>query len=300
MKKILSIVFCLVNVSVWGALVSPYVTADFIYWKARQDGLNYVATGLTPDQGKGKFHEVEASGHPGFKAGLGLQLGHDDWDVYLQYTWLYSDESDDFNGQFGRDLIGDIIPGDITHSRAHWDLHFNAVDLEWGRLFCMSPFVTFRPFFGLKGFWSDQDFDVKSRSALEEHHSRFDEDVWGIGIRGGLQMTFAFTDHWSLFGNLALAAEWSRFHLKLKEVSRTRVLIHFDNDQYRMVPVLELAVGLRWQLAFCEEAYRISAQAGWEEQMWWNFADSYLPFNQGFNGGDLNFQGLTLRFRFAF
>jgi len=299
-------------------VTEPYVTTDFIYWKAREDGLEYLITGTgsvtRPSQTKGKIYQPDFDGHVGFKVGLGLNIGHDGWDVYLQNTWLDADESDWFQGDFARELIGEpFLVGGVTHASVDWDFHIRVLDLEWGRHFYISPFLLLRPFFGLKGFWSDQDYKAKvigfsnaNRTETGRNTSHFDEDSWGIGIRAGVQTSWSFTRNFSLFGNLALATEWCRFHLKLKqtaffdETNASTVLVNLNNHQYEMIPVLELALGLRWEMWWAQDSYHVMLQWGCEEQMWWNYARSFENFNVLSTGNDLNFQGLTVRARFDF
>ena len=302
-------------------VVEPYITADFIYWKAREDGLQYIITGrsnqLRPNLVEGKIYEPDFDGHIGFKVGLGLNIDHDGWDVYLQYTWIYSDEIDSFNGELPKNAQAvtgnEFLIGGITRSHVDWDFHMNVLDLEWGRHYYIGRFLRFRPFFGLKGFWSDQDYRIRSsgfqdfdRTILADTDNHFDDDSWGIGIRGGLQTSWLFTRNFSVFGNLALAAEWSRFYIKLKEngffpaTNTTHSLTNINNHHYVMIPILELALGLRWEIWFHQDSYHLAIQWGWEEQMWWNYARSFATFNSVSAGEDLNFQGLTVRIRFDF
>ena len=75
-----------------------FISADFIYWKAYQEGLEYAnsavnalaASGLTPGAtlNQGTFATPQTKFEPGFKVGLGLEFEHDGWDLFAQYTWL--------------------------------------------------------------------------------------------------------------------------------------------------------------------------------------------------------------------
>ncbi len=291
---------------VQNGVAMPYVSASLIYWKAREDGLQYIVTGQSGF--RGRVYEPNFEGHLGFKAGLGVNLGHDGWDVYLQYTWFRSDATDRFHTPIGEELLGTgFLVGGVEESRAKWDFHMNIFDLEWARLFYVSPYLMLRPFFGLKGYWSDQDYRVRSegysdanRSVRNSDRIWYDVDQWGMGIRGGLQNSFCFTKNFSIFGNLALAAEWSRFRLRLREDSASALLLRLKNERYQMVPVLELAVGLRWDVWFYQEKFHFGLEWGWEEQMWWDFSHAFDLFNRGSTGGNLNFQGLTVRARLDF
>jgi len=114
MKKLLCVLFCTIagfahdetfprppqrEISVeaqpWvkNCIAEPYLVADFIYWKVRQDGLDYVLEGVgavgNPVTSKGKVFEPDFKGEPGFRIGLGLNLAHDGWDLLLNYTWIH-------------------------------------------------------------------------------------------------------------------------------------------------------------------------------------------------------------------
>lgn len=296
----------------------PYITADFIYWKARMDGLEYVVTGIgspqSPSEVRGRVYNVDFDGHLGFKVGLGLKIGHDGWDVNLGYTWLHSKESDHFHGEGGQELTQvPFLQGGVTRGALDWDFHMNVIDLALGRHILVSKLFDLRPFFGLKGYWASQDYRAVTQGliALDKmetgsSQAHLDDENWGVGIRGGLETTFVFTKNWSFFGNIALAAEWSRFHFRVKqdgtfnEPLHSVSLVHLNDHQYQMIPVLELSLGIRWGMDLFSGSSRVSLQVAWEEQMWWDYAHSFDFLNKWTNGGNLNFQGLTIRGRFDF
>ena len=144
-----------------------FITADFIWWKATQDGTEYAATGiqfysppiLFENVPKGEAKTVGEDWAPGFKIGLGLNLDHGGWDLYAQYTWLHAHNSNSISNRlYDRPgVIGQtfgvaneiFILGD--RATGSWDLRFNVIDLELGRNFYLDQFMTMRPFIGLKG-----------------------------------------------------------------------------------------------------------------------------------------------------
>ncbi len=73
-----------------------YITADFTYWTAREQGTSFATTsgfesfGSTeiPSTSTGKVIRPATKWRPGFKAGIGLDFCHDGWDVYAEYTWF--------------------------------------------------------------------------------------------------------------------------------------------------------------------------------------------------------------------
>lgn len=78
-----------------------YLTADFTYWSAREQGLGLATiTGFQtfglPTLGKiptGKVIRPKTKWEPGFKVGAGIDFCHDGWDVFLQYTWFRQNDT---------------------------------------------------------------------------------------------------------------------------------------------------------------------------------------------------------------
>ncbi len=183
--------------------IDAFITGDFIYWTARMEGLAYVITGIG-DQissvGRGSTKYPDWSWKPGFKAGIGLNLPHDEWDIYAQYTWYYSSASDTTNSRGNGMLapwnVSDIlslIPNNesIQQARGAWDIHFSTIDVGLGRNYFISRFLTLRPSIGFKGGWIDQDYSVRYNLSTSNLTSvlkmKNDHDYWGIGLRAGLK-----------------------------------------------------------------------------------------------------------------
>lgn len=297
-------------------VAEPYIEVDFIYWKVREEGLNYTRTGVGPNQtSSGKLYEVAPDGEPGFRAALGLNLAHDGWDLLLRYTWIYASEKESerqTDPLWISELPGFLFTG-LDRATAQWNLHTNVLDLEWGRNYYISRFLTLRPFFGLKGYWNDQGFkihyigltDAQPRVSAEQK-IQMSQDTWGGGLRFGMNTAWYFAHHWSVFADMALSAAWSKFDIERRDreiipsTNTDETVLYLDYDRYGMVPILELAAGLRWEMWFNDDSYHALIQAGWEEQMWWGFHRNYVLFNVSENIGNLQYQGLTLRFRFDF
>ncbi|NGX51219.1 MAG: hypothetical protein K1060chlam2_01081, partial [Chlamydiae bacterium] len=253
-----------------------FITADFIWWKTVQEGSSYATSGFqnfartNRDAPRGKVAEVGEDWSPGFKIGLGYHLPHDGWDLYAEYTWLHAEDHntlsvahDDANSiQFHieptTDLPGfDFLP---TSAHAHWHLHFNVIDLELGRNFYLSEFLTMRPFIGLKGTWQEQDYRIRFRLVdnliTEEGPYRVfnHNDLWGIGVRNGFKTSWYMAKNWSLYGELAWTTMWTDYN----DIRRKDTLTDFDDNttidqfnthydhHYSVKYIGELELGARW------------------------------------------------------
>ena len=299
-----------------------FVTANFIWWNAKQEGLKF-ATSAVPASShatKGVIEEIKGSWEPGFKVGLGLNLSHDGWDLYTQYTWLNANRDQSISA--GSNVIGStfqILASDATITKASgtWDLHFNVIDLELGRNFYLSQFLTMRPFVGVKGTWQDQNTQIQydgsgfhsgaSTISSGPYTIKNQDKSWGLGARAGLNFAYYMGKNWSVFGNLAWTTLWADYEklqrhdvLKDRETNTNTVDVLGENTRdYAVRYVAESELGMRWETWFCDDSYHFSVQAGWEQQSWLNWSQIVpVSVNEGYH--DLSLQGLNLKFRFDF
>lgn len=311
--------------------IDAFITGDFIYWTARVDGLGYITTGVsdgTVSSGKGSTKQPNFGWEPGFKAGIGLNLPHDGWDVYAEYTWLHSSATDNHrssgNGMSPNWNIANIssfleTPETITSARTNWKLQFSSIDISVGRNYFISQFLTLRPFIGFKGSWIDMDYHVRYTVSNTDTDSilrmKNDQDFWGLGTRPGLNTAFHLAPAWSIYGNFALSALWCQFEIKRRDTRNdsrnsggannpplnTEVTqFNSENDFHTLKGVLEFGIGLRGEWWFANDRYHFLIQGGWEEQVWINFNNlTKISFVEA-DKGDLGLQGFTLKLRFDF
>ncbi|WP_420421463.1 Lpg1974 family pore-forming outer membrane protein [Simkania sp.] len=316
-----------------------FITANFIWWKATQDGTNYAISGvlgnnsgqLVPIPGgissQGSVKDPDFGWKPGFKVGLGLNLSHDGWDLYAQYTWFQSSDSSSTSSPGITNGIPAATPSLIavgeTRRSGDWDLHFNVIDLELGRNFYVSQFLTLRPHAGFKGTWQYQDFDIRIRPeggfALLDpqnpgvpflfpvgstYKASQDHDLWGLGVRFGLDTGWYLAKNWSIYARAAWTAMWTHYDVDRKDTLSTddpnlhTTFVNTELDNYRVRYVAELELGLRWEIWFYDDNYHFAIQAGWEEQVWLNYGSFIRIYNDVQN--DLSLHGLNLKFRFDF
>ena len=80
-----------------------------------------------------------------------------------------------------------------------------------------------------------------------------------------------------------------------------------NNNVYALQPVIDLAIGFRWETTFYDESFRISFDAGWENHSWIDFNKLTRPLtddiaDQSFisSEGNLSMSGVVVRGRFEF
>lgn len=305
-----------------------YISADFIYWTARLDTLTYAKTGRGSfpnvlETKKGNVQSVDWSWDPGFKAGLGWNFCHGCWDMNLQYTWLYTNVGDKKHSTLllpSYDLLPiEVQLNQITFNRAHahFDLHYQVGDLELGRNYYVSRTLKLRPFIGMKGTWQKQDYKVHYNAipiaqfnTLFNFRARFDQSLWGLGMRAGINTSWQFSKYIGLYGNIALTGIWLHYDIDRKDIFervesdpqvQTTESTTFDvQDRLRLVkPVMEFGMGLRGEGYFGCGRYHILAQAGWESQIWIN-QTVHITKDAHYERFDLNLHGFTGKIRFAF
>lgn len=306
-----------------------YVDADFIFWTPRMDGLAYSYTGFGNDinsVSQGAVQELQWPWEPGFKIGVGLALDHDGWDVGAQYTWLQADRKDNqglnatlaptwnINEQFS-DYTPNTANGmtSIRTAGVSWKLSYNVANMELGRNFFVSKFLTMRPFWGLTGAWINQKYkvtytspdDVSSIDAISNQMSN-NQDYWGLGLRTGLDTSWRFTNDFSFYGDFSFSGLWSYFSTTRRDqdknlVSGATPIVNIDTDSafHTVKPLFEMEFGFRYETWLSEEEYHLMLQAGWSEVIWSNFNQLFRLSNIGSNG-DLTLQGVSVKARFDF
>lgn len=310
-----------------------FITADFLYWMVREDHLGYVySTGQQADGAPAKGHVFHPNFKmkPGFKVGLGMNFDHDGWDIFAEYTWIRARNITGSAVPTATTVIFDdfwlagVGADVITSASVEWDLHsFNVIDLELGRNFYVSRYLMLRPHFGLKGTWQKQNYNVTINetsggvivptvpAGLYTSNMSQRQKFWGIGIRAGLDTAWHFSRSFSLVGEVALSGlygqfEDNRFGTSFNTTTGTFFVspttlgtINTDNNFHTIKPVIEWMLGLRWEMYTCDNEYHFAFEAGWEEQYWAD-QNQFFSFRSEGEGGDLNFQGLTVKVRFDF
>ncbi len=299
------------------------------------------ASGASNNQtfGAGQNVFVNSKYSPGFKIGLGTVLEHDGWDLFAEYTWYKtSPKSSTYSGYLSQapylsNLLNfsDFSPAEDPNDSfrtgsAAWKLRFNDFKVELGRNYYISQKLQLRNHIGLRGGWQIQRLNT-AWTLTEPTGYSFDwtqmdywsknkNYYWTIGVRSGLDSSWMFTQNWSIYGDMALSALWTEFTYTRKDFATTsgsptssENVANFQTVSNReqtkqLTPVLELALGVRFDWWFNDDDYRFRLQAGWENQVWFNTNRLQLMETQGqnltFRNGNLSLQGLTIEARFDF
>lgn len=353
-----------------------FVTGEALLWKVHEDGLDYAIqkddptacvacpdTATLPNRlGTGDAYVEGKIKHPkqgmdwGYRLGLGYVPPHDGWDVNLTWTHFNSssqgcdheEDCDDCTCECAPNgfLPTYILPCNNCNcaecpivSDACGKLHvkLDTLDLELGREFFVSKWLTLRPHIGGRAVQIRQNYKVEYRGAVgsgcgaaagvdifvpsSASELEFDmhQKFRGIGPRAGLNTSWFFARDWSLYGNMAISALWGSFRLNesAEYESETEVgpcgcesdvCEGFDvKDKYNSLKfVTDLALGLAWDHGFSDDTWFLGFNVGWEHHLYVNqnqfykFVDDDQTASYVRNQGDLSFAGWTFGARIDF
>lgn len=201
-------------------------------------------------------------------------------------------------GLAGAQVPGNALPFIAESIHAKWSLRFDQVDLEIGRKYWLSKCFAMRPFVGLRGAWTSARFDVTgetnqtfSAAVLDYKTSdKFHNKNWGVGLLAGFQPVFYMTSEFSLFGEAGFALLWGDTKSKVNrhylavitatsptDNQNIEVDVGAPDNYFDMQPVLDLALGLRWETSWCQNRYAFALDAGWEHHIWFDYYHRAQP-----------------------
>lgn len=305
-----------------------FFTADLLIWQAHENGLSTAVKAQSPQPAASALYRssvknMEFDWDPGFRLGLGWNTPHDGWDLGVNWTWFQTKAKQNVNVNSDHILLStDTYPlaqAGIDGYRSlssNWRLHLNLLDLNLGREFFVSKWMTLRPFVGLRSGWIFQNMNetygeatpvVSQTGTYMKRKCNF----WGIGPRAGLDTQWGLGYGFSLFGNASAALLYGFYE---STNYQTQVFSGSSNDAVSNTnsvrvgrAITELSLGVRWDTMFGDDRCHFGIQAGWENLMFFgqnqfshfigtsNNAGSYVS-----NQGDLTIQGWTLSGRLDF
>ncbi len=312
--------------------VYPYISKGmnltgsvaFIWWQSKVGNSGYAYSGtadgdlipLGTSVSSGVLQNPDFGFEPGVKVGLGGHFDHDGWDLSAEYIYLPGSGENALNeiGEKTRIAIttgdGVVAPLSIIDASCDWTQNYNLINLELGRNFFISKYLTLRPHIGFNTAWISEKYSLAYAPVPTATDPRLfgfgnnitnvavteKQSMWGIGIRGGIDTMWHFTRCWALYGDLALTSFWGRFHVKnscevTETLEGTYETLHLNYTTHTLVPVIETGLGLAYITWFNEDRLRMQVQLGWEQQIWTDF--NYFTQGQGY--GNLAIQGMTLK-----
>lgn len=314
-----------------------FFTFDVLYWHAKAGGTEFAYSDQDPFAQlpiSGRTKDIDFDWDWGLRFGLGYNFEHDGWDLRAQYTWFDTSGSDSTRAGSNSSIIP--LRGSSTivqtaansgnqflycaSAKSQYDFDYSAIDLELGRAYFISGKLSFRPHWGLKTAWFDQeqiarytggtvDANNPNDLGLEGNtvHVKDDCDFWGLGPRVGLDSKWHLGYGFSIFGNVAGALLFGHFDVEHKErfsaFSDNRIKL--SANRHAFSPTAQMQLGLRYDKYIHDNTQHIGVGLGFEAQYWWRqnqmlkIDDAQVLKYERYSE-DVSMHGLTLDIRWDF
>jgi len=316
-----------------------FITGSFIYWQTMEGGLDlgHFYYFDQDDNYEGYVVNQHFPYKPGFKVALGTNLGHDNWILSAEYTWLhftketYNDEvyDVDFDGcNFAEGWYYDDYTGDLY---SYWKYRYDMIDLEMSRPFYLGTCLVFKPFVALRGGWIKQVYYWEGSDYDDEAYYVDWADnlqkTWLVGPRVGVNCDWIFFDDFRLISNVAAALFYQYFN-NTSWVGRMIVPDDGDTTEFydrglisktgQLTPNVQGALGLGWGSYFgSNNGWHFDLSLLYEVHYFWN-QNKMRALNQkevqelltndaleyvyspAYKAEDLMMHGLTVTVRFDF
>lgn len=302
-----------------------YTFADFLYWTSNEKaGLKLTLYNIDIDQfNRAVSIPLGNSWDPGVRAGIGGNLPYDGWDINGYWTYFKNKTSRSYSGTSDAGFLGLVgiwlftAPTNVTQTDGHYELRYNAADVELGRAFYVSSALSLRPFVSGEAIWLDRYFlvNVAAENAGisapdAPGYYRATVDYWGAGPRAGMNSKWYFCKGFNISSNLSFSYLYGKYTESMKTLQTQsgtpdgRLTRFKDYGTWISVPHLQLFLGVGWEKCFGCNRYFFNIEAGWEDNEFWDlpgfsvpsaYSESVFPI-----AGKVSTQGLTARVRFDF
>ncbi len=291
----------------WGL----YVEGSFIYWQPKEEGLELGTdldlTDFNNGIDNGSIVNLSFPYKPGFKAGLGLHTSEDNWDLYAEYTWLYTTHHKTAGGSQTPIQSKWYVTNALFSSfAAKWRMHLDIGDLNLSRACYVGKSLVERPYLGGRGLWIRQLYSQEGvttflgNAAAMHAKSR----SWALGPRIGVEMDWLFTTDLRLFGTASASLLYTKYTVLYKCDSTVfgTPVAHIKNKISFARPNADIGIGLGWGTYFSNYNWHIDISASYDFQVFFN---QNMMANLAFNSsdgdtGNLYLQGLTATLRLDF
>jgi hypothetical protein len=306
-----------------------FLTNEYLYWTTKEPGLAYgmyFQSSQAPEPSTpfevlyGKTKHINPHMRLGYRNSVRYEFPDTRWDLNAVWTSYHNSKDSEFlphnNLFFATFFLNKNFNPVGRGAKAHWDLDFNAVDLEAAYTTRLGSSFSLRAFMGLKAALIKQDIhvdylqviflgslptpsvDIASQNKYHSHN---------YGLRMGFNSQYHLADGFKLFVNGAVAVVWSSFNIMHVERAAGYPLRVKRRDSFEAInPELEVAAGIAWQKNFCHRRYFLDLRLGWEQQVWiaqnqFNQMASAFAFDQVIaQSVNMAFSGPTFSATFGF
>lgn len=160
-----------------------FVGADLLFWTACQKNLDCVISQKELSEGFFEFnrHVVDYDWSVGYRVFGGYRMGVDDWEVSAVFTHWNNDATGTFDISF---IDGETeVDGRVS---CKTKVDYDVIDILLARSYQLGCDSQFKPFFGFRGVWLDQDWtsiDLLAEGCPPVR--KFHSDVFARGLHAG-------------------------------------------------------------------------------------------------------------------
>jgi len=308
-------------------------TLDILYWHPKIGRTEYAATkngpvAMYPEKGRIKDHDFKWDW--GFRAGVGMNVPHDHWDLYLNFTYFENDDTDSSHKTPPATVyaVDGFFGGNFERAKSHYEVLYLNFDLEVGRNYFVSSRLAFRPHIGVKAMrmhlqervqYSFSSFEQGGSLIGEFYRVRSRSDSDAIGPRIGVQGTWFLCYGFRLFSEFAAALLYEDDEVRQKERASPGSSIHnidigLKGNEHHFTPFFQMYSGLSYGRYINNKKVYLLFKLGYEVQYYFNQNQMLEPNNFTFgsnsppstrleyerNGEDVSFYGLTFSTRLDF
>lgn len=278
-------------------------TVDYLYWEARSDELYYALHGTTfaGNPRRLVYEEVDrVKPDPGSGVRVGFDYLLPCWDsIDFSVDWTYFTSQGTDDTTVIRSATTFLLPiwmnrafvPSATSAHADYKLYYNTADAQIGKNYCVGQRLSLAPHAGLRVALINQHFTTTyfgitgsggytSAFQVTKNNISFK----AVGPRIGVDTKWDLLCGFSLLANTNFDLLWSTTRSTLRDInpdSTERSKIK-DRHIQSIIPVIELFLGLGWDICGGCKNWKLNCHLGWEQQYYVNF----MQFNQFINPFD--------------
>lgn len=305
------------------------IGAEYLLWSMRQEGLEYIASNYsttTSQTEQGYVSGPRFNLHSGFRVMAGVTIAEsDNVDINVSYTWLARTTSN--NNQTGlqntyatinTDPVGSNgAPVQVASATGTWKADYNLFDLEIGRLSTFAKdSLNLRPFWGLRGTWQTQEYNViysqfANNADLATYFAK--QKTGGVGVRTGFNYIWnlfaneGYKGGFAIVGTSSIAGVYGSTSILQQSTEttsgNTAFYTNVKDSMQRIIPVIDLSLGLSWNVMFggdADDEYALEFHAKWDTQSWIGMGKQFAGTLNDRGSQNLTLQGLTVGLGFWF
>jgi hypothetical protein len=299
------------------------LTADYIYWAWALDSSANAGLGnsILSNSTTIKPTRLDPGYSSGFQVGLGFNMkGMDDWKFFGEYTWYRNN-----GNKSSSNTISTIDPLVSISANASGKVSFkyDTADFLVQRPYYFGKNLTANFSTGLKALWMTRTnnaylidpttFTILSPSLLEgtlTTATLYDKlSSWGLGPKFGFEANWLVGYGLKFLSNVSISIPYTRYTQTVTTVTSGEMdvlaldtslasNITLKSNGYGTIrPVLESYLGLGYGAFFCDDAFHVDLNVGYDFNVYWNYM---TVLNNIVSPSSMYLHGLNIKLRFDF